>query len=164
METETVQAAARALAKAGPGAEVPDSPDVNGESRVAGGNGGMPSGTAFAAPPATDASSRWGGLPAPWEPVPEFMMWSSAENTHSADLAPAPAVSTAANGVAGTGESSVQRAAQGRPSGDGQPARSEGAQDKPQKQVPPDLDQLARQVYSIMKRRLAAERRRELLQ
>jgi len=30
------------------------------------------------------------------------------------------------------------------------------------KQEPPDLDNLARQVYAVMKRRLAAERRREL--
>jgi hypothetical protein len=164
METETVQAAARALTKAGPGVEEPDSPAVNGESKQAGGDRGKQPAAAFAAPPATDASSRWGGLPAPWEPVPEFMMRSSPETSRSADLVPAPAVSAPANGAAGTGESSVQRAAQGRPSGDGQPARSEGVQDKPQKQVPPDLDQLARQVYSIMKRRLAAERRRELLQ
>jgi hypothetical protein len=92
------------------------------------------------------------------------MMRTGPETMHSVDLAPATVVSASANGADGTAESGVHRAALGRPAVEGHPARSEGSREKPQKQVPPDLDQLARQVYSIMKRRLAAERRRELLQ
>ncbi|PWT85394.1 MAG: hypothetical protein C5B56_14165 [Proteobacteria bacterium] len=169
METQTAQAAARALVRSGSSEKEPateSSPPLTGSVPPLV-NWTPEQRSPDSAPEATAALSRWGGLPAPWEPAPESMLPPSPETTHSTDLLPAPAVSAAANGAAGTGENGVHRAAHGRPSGEGgngQPARSEGSQDKTQKQVPPDLDQLARQVYSIMKRRLAAERRRELLQ
>ncbi|HTI52452.1 MAG TPA: DUF4157 domain-containing protein [Planctomycetaceae bacterium] len=132
--------------------------------------------TGAAEPPSADltgtpdaaAQSRWGGLPAPWEPVPDYMTMGSPAGTPDVATWPQAAVAAPAIGVDGPGgEAAVQLAAQGRSlpePGAGQPARAEASKQKPEKQAPPDLDHLARQVYSIMKRRLAAERRRELLQ
>ncbi len=108
----------------------------------------------------------WGNLPAPWEPLPEWLtnpastpppMSSSAPAPQSAQQqpgqpAPAPAPSS---DVPGT-----QRAERGRslPDAEGEARHAATAHegDMPE----PDLDALAQQVHAILKRRLAAERRR----
>jgi hypothetical protein len=100
----------------------------------------------------------WGGLPAPWEPLPE---WVAAS--------PAPAVDAVQQGAAVEGSVGapatpvVQRAARGR-SLEVEPAAAPTAVPTPEpgydKAPPADLDLLARQVYAILRRRLAAEQRR----
>jgi hypothetical protein len=112
--------------------------------------------------------NSWGSLPAPWEPLPD---WMSAPP-------PAPAGQPGGNGASASPGASapaglppsapsvggvapmVQLAEVGRSvESSTAPATTEGAapdQSSPQ----PDLDVLARQVYSMLKQRLAAERRR----
>jgi hypothetical protein len=112
----------------------------------------------------------WGNLPKPWEPLPAWMTdpvppsgisftntfpasWDAppTNGTSSAPTIAAPA----ANGAA----SAVQMAELGR---DVQP-QMQVAQSAPHDaaaQVPPDLDALAQQVYTILRRRISAESRR----
>lgn len=111
----------------------------------------------------------WGNLPAPWEPLPAWMSHSAAELP--ATPAPAAAPTDAGpTGAASTGATpaaapTVQRAELGRPLDDVLPsaptiptaAESQGEAAQTEE---PDLDALARQVYAILKQRLAAERRR----
>jgi hypothetical protein len=108
----------------------------------------------------------WGNLPAPWEPLPEWLtnpagtpppMSSSAPAPQSAQQQPsqpAPAPAPSAD-IPGT-----QRAERGRslPDAEGEMRHAATAHegDMPE----PDLDALAQQVHAILKRRLAAERRR----
>jgi hypothetical protein len=139
---------------------------------------GRPGSRAFGAQPMPLASSReadFGGLPAPWEPMPS---WVTAQPqtvtppaaTHAASVSPAPAaaISTAAASLAtasansASGSAAVMLAEQGRfleepPAVEAHPGHDDGGM-----QPPPDLDHLARQIYAVMKRRLDAERRREL--
>jgi hypothetical protein len=130
----------------------------------------------------------WGGLPAPWEPLPD---WMHADSTSSAangsngvslqdvlGLASGPTRLTT-GGSNGHGGDNGQSGGDGGGAFDGggasssaahfaeesrsiQSADSPGAAPQPpaQAQVAPDLDGLAQQVYAILKRRLAAERRR----
>lgn len=90
----------------------------------------------------------WGNLPAPWEPLPMVERESPASfgapSGSNGSTAPAP----------------VHRAAADR-SVDESPAPSTAAAPAAGPEPPPDLDTLARQVYDVLKRRLAAERRRE---
>jgi hypothetical protein len=107
----------------------------------------------------------WGGLPAPWEPLPQWL--SAPESTEVAvtrlrEQAPQYAVAGLASSVAAP--AAVQRAEMGRaidapetPGGAPGPAAPADAPAA----VAPDLDQLARQVYAVLKRRLEAETRRE---
>jgi len=102
--------------------------------------------------------SPWGGLPAPWEPLPDVVTRMQAQTgayadspgsfapaAPVADSAAAPAVQAAA--LDRNAHDSVAADVATRPSGNGSsPA--------------PDVDALARQVYDVLKRRLAAERRR----
>lgn len=108
----------------------------------------------------------WGGLPAPWEPLPE---WISAPIDDTVASAPAAATRNADISLADTSYSvspgPVQLAGEGR-SLEEDPHSAPGALHQVQttesaKQVAPDLDAMAHQVYSILKRRLAAEQRRE---
>jgi len=113
------------------------------------------------------AAPDWNGLPAPWEPLPE---WMSAPVADPVSSAPAAVTRNAADiSFADTSSSvspgPVQLAGEGR-SLEEDPYSAPAAMHEAQttetvKQVAPDLDAMAQQVYSILKRRLAAERRRE---
>ena len=103
----------------------------------------------------TERDARlWGSLPAPWEPLPgiesgarEAGPMTAVASIHAAapPLHLADTVHLAEQGRAQTGEDS-----------------SGGAPAAPAASAPPpDLDALARRVYDVLKRRLAAERRRE---
>ena len=112
----------------------------------------------------------WGDLPAPWEPLPDWLTEASdaadsAESPPAFQSAPAapvtpPAVSApgrAPSAAASAPTPGVQRAERGRalPAAESEAAPAhEGAAPEP------DLDALAQQVHAILKRRLAAERRR----
>ncbi|RAQ97520.1 eCIS core domain-containing protein [Thermogemmatispora tikiterensis] len=125
----------------------------------------------------------WGKLPAPWEPLPAWLTApasssglpaseiASGASLSSAPLAPSPPAITpgqplpvSANGSTLPGEQSGSRRA-GVERNLATPVSDEG-------QAPPatsevrapeaDLDALARQVYTLLKRRLSAEQRRLL--
>lgn len=115
----------------------------------------------------------WRGLPAPWEPLPEWMTvpWplmpsgngngNSNTNGHAADTAApvttpsAPAASAASAPAAGAQFAETTRSLP--PTTTQQSQSAEHQQPQP---VEPDLDALAQQVYTILKRRISAERRR----
>ena len=113
-------------------------------------------------------SVDWGGLPAPWEPLPgqPFSPSEPAERQSNQgwfpNVASAESSGSVSNGIFSGQESgaSLQRAERGREIADF-PATLRAAM-QPEIPAAPDLDGLARQVYEILKRRLAAERRREL--
>jgi len=103
----------------------------------------------FATPLAQRESNEWGGLPAPWEPLPVF-----------APTVAAP-VSVPVAVAASSGEQTIHYAEQGRSLEGEQATTSTHAAAPTESAPPPDLDALARKVYEVLKRRLAAERRRE---
>jgi hypothetical protein len=121
--------------------------------------------------PAADSDGRpaeWGRLPAPWEPLPTWM--SAPYNPVSRTPSPAgngvvtrvaaPPVSGASQ-AAGSTAAVVQRAEEGRAVE--APQQSGGSVPAPAfAPHAPDLDVLARQVYTRLKRRIDAESRREL--
>ena len=105
-------------------------------------------------------ATRWGRLPAPWEPLPEWVTAPQPEAAMPLTEAtgghqPSPALATPG--------ATVQRAAHGRTITEETEAASEAPSHTPEHtpQPEPDLDALARQVYAVLKRRLATERRRE---
>ena len=128
----------------------------------------------------------WGGLPAPWEPLPDWLVASTATES----ITPMPAISSQPSSTAhlageiesktsladGGGDRGGDGHARGTP-GPVQRAGRERSADMEQEaqmaisspsfpadpaKVPePDLDVLARQVYAHLKRRLEVERRRE---
>jgi hypothetical protein len=104
----------------------------------------------------------WGGLPAPWEPLPEWIdAPKQAEMPAPAVPQPARSAPSAQQAASRNGAPSaplVQLAETGRML-DALPAQSAPAA-APSQQPAPDLDALARQVYAVLKQRLAAERRR----
>ncbi|GAB4197211.1 MAG: hypothetical protein OHK0022_15330 [Roseiflexaceae bacterium] len=115
--------------------------------------------------------SVWGNLPAPWEPLPDWMN-TSAQDAGSREVqslglesvfspTPPAALSTSMSGLNGGAQPAVQLAEVGRSveSNTTEPAASGGGEEQG-KAPEPDLDALARQVYSLLKQRLAAERRR----
>jgi hypothetical protein len=104
------------------------------------------------------ARALWGNLPAPWEP------WPAADRTSPTggpaaqpvrpDTQPIPPRS------AGMEAPALQRAERGRslpPQAPQSPAPPSPRSEQP---AEPDLDALARQVYTALKRRLASEQRR----
>ncbi|MEP7188328.1 MAG: DUF4157 domain-containing protein [Roseiflexaceae bacterium] len=104
----------------------------------------------------------WGGLPAPWDPLPQWL-----DTPKPAEMptrtAPQPARSMPPAQPAATRNDApfappVQLAETGRML-DALPAQSSPAT-APAQQPAPDLDALARQVYAVLKQRLAAEHRR----
>jgi hypothetical protein len=113
-------------------------------------------------PPPIARSDDWGGLPAPWEPLPQwFDAPKPAEMSASAISAPtrsAPPAQPAVPHHRASSAPPVQLAETGRLL-DAPPALSTPAQ-APAQPPAPDLDALARQVYAVLKQRLAAERRR----
>jgi hypothetical protein len=125
----------------------------------------------------------WGNLPAPWEPLPAWLTAPASsgsppasETTSGASLSSAPLaplspaftpsqpLPVSANGSAlpeeqsGSSRAGVERSLT-TPVGD----QGEGQSATPAARPPePDLDALARQVYTLLKRRLSAEQRRLL--
>ena len=109
-------------------------------------------------------TKNWGGLPAPWEPMPSWMRegpdlasqsFVAAQQGDSVaaqtDAAAAPPMSVAAAEISRT----VPERQQGHT-----PNEKNESEGNP---VAPDLDSLARKVYAIMRRRLASDRRREFM-
>jgi hypothetical protein len=120
-----------------------------------------------AAPSTPAADDDWGGLPAPWQPLPDWMRRRpiearapEARGPETAPAAPAAPVPPAAAPVPAAAPPPVQRQEHAAPQ---PPARSAAAAPEPpppQSQPEPDLDELARQVYAVLKRRLSLENRR----
>jgi hypothetical protein len=131
-------------------------------------NGDMP---AIQAAPVSLPTTQdtWGDLPRPWEPLPA---WLTDPNDDAAPATlPAPAPSAAPVAVmsapavmaapAVAAAQVIQRAGEERDGG-GETASEPAAVSAPdgaRPAVEPDLDALSRQVYAILKRRLAAEQR-----
>jgi hypothetical protein len=154
----------------------------------AGGLGGLESATTLPAQDATSslpsvplassepietrrvANDPWNGLPAPWEPLPGWLTMPStpAEQSASSFPAPMPAPTVSpTSGMASNGsnhqanghaEVAVQRAGRERSIGEDAIAPAPMLQEV--RAPEPDLDELARQVYSILRNRLEVERRR----
>jgi len=137
------------------------------------------------------ARDSWGGLPAPWEPLPDWLVSSSVTpegSGHTAHVAPQPpqmahAIGGAESGISGVsgvsgvsgayggggtwngsgpGETGVKRAGLERSPGEEEQTTVSMQQPAPEsaKAPEPDLDVLARQVYTLLKRRLEVERQR----
>jgi len=109
--------------------------------------------------PADEARTRWGNLPAPWEPLPDWLATPPAPVTASVQPAPILAAETPALVAPQAPEPPIVRAAETART---VPAQERSQHDERQQETAPapDLDALARQVYAVLKRRLAAERRR----
>ncbi len=114
----------------------------------------------------TPRMAAWNGLPAPWEPLPNWLD-TSAPPAYSAPSAytapPLPAPSPTASGVAAQGATApaVQFAEHGRAVDEAAPTGAAALPEQHAAKFPePDLDALARQVYAVLRRRLAAEGRR----
>ena len=127
--------------------------------------------------------NSWGGLPAPWEPLPDWLVSSSVTpegSGYAADVAPQPPQSAyevggAESGLSGVygggstrngsgpGDTGVQRAGLERNLSEEEQTAASMQQPAPDSAKAPeaDLDELARQVYTHLKRRLEVERRRE---
>ena len=121
-------------------------------------------------PSVQEDQDEWGGLPSPWEPMPSWLApppgdagRSTSNESHSSSRGVHSAVEplTANNSVAPV-PSPVMAAPTSRSID--QTSTSTTHDDSSDQQQPgaiePDLDALARQVYAVLKRRLAAERRR----
>ncbi len=115
--------------------------------------------------PAHETPSRlgarpvWGNLPAPWEPLPDWMATPAESSVGAPQPASQPQSSSAPARAPSANTSGTQRAERGR----SLPADVGEAPPAHIREIvapEPDLDLLAQQVHSILKRRLAAERRR----
>jgi Domain of unknown function (DUF4157) len=108
-------------------------------------------------PTSAGARSPWGNLPAPWEPLPDWLAPFAASRPAAPPPAPASPPATDSAPTAPEADSGIQRAERGRtlPAVEGEAPRPH------EERAPePDLDALAQQIHAILKRRLAAERRR----
>ena len=168
-----VEGRVRALAPRGLSSE----PQAAHDSESAPGIDAVPHPAAtFRAPVRRAAATEWGGLPAPWEPLPDLPHLRpdaravaaarpiastprTAPTAAAAFAAPvaAPVPTVAARPSAPAPAATVRAADIGRTPEAGE-AQGGG---EPAKAGPPDLDRLARQVYSVLKRRLQADARRE---
>ncbi len=101
------------------------------------------------------APPPWGDLPAPWEPLPTWGKATTQPVVGSDRMVPG-TVSVAVPAAARV----AARAPQGRLLPQPEPVQLPTPPPDQTDPVPPDLDELARQVYDILKRRLARERRR----
>ena len=126
-----------------------------------------------ARPARPDTRLVWGNLPAPWEPLPDWLTNPGDEMpsapapgssrlsgpggkaSRQSGLSPASGAPPSNGPVPG-----AQRAERGRalPAAESEASQSPHAHEGPAPE--PDLDALAQQVHTILKRRLAAERRR----
>jgi hypothetical protein len=119
-----------------------------------------------AARPATD----WGGLPAPWEPLPMWLnepvtgVEPAIEVQHSLAARALPVAAPSVPMSMATAAAGFQPAVHAADSARAVEAperaavRAEGEGQAP---VAPDIDQLARKVYAALKRRVEADARRE---
>ena len=120
-------------------------------------------------PLATPSTSDWGGLPAPWEPLPQWLTEpatgeASTQTQRSVDSRALPVASSSLIPMTvATSAPEMQPAVHAADAarvldagGAGPPAAGEG-----QPAAAPDIDHLARQVYAALKRRLEADARRE---
>jgi hypothetical protein len=123
---------------------------------------GLSAGASLDATESNTHLQDWGGLPAPWDPLPAWMTGSRDETA-----AFVPSASVFSSGPQNAGSAvSLQRAEIGRSLEDSLPTMSQGQHDPVEHARPavhPDLDTQAREVYTILKRRLAAEQRRQSL-
>lgn len=110
-------------------------------------------------PPDQASPSTWNGLPAPWEELPDWFTAAAAPAPESAPPTPAPPPAPAP-AMTPAAAPAVQLAEVGRSLESTPPLAAQGASPEAPGTPPPDLDQLARQVYTIVKQRLAIERRR----
>ena len=112
--------------------------------------------------PHHSSQARWGSLPAPWEPLPDLIRApETVRGPTSARSAPERNEAPMRRGLAPPAE--IHAAArQRRAASPSTPAEQPPAAERPAppEQPDPDLDALARQVYGVLKRRLAAEKRR----
>lgn len=147
--------------------------------------GGLVAETTRSVPEARSGDGSWGGLPAPWEPLPVWLMSSpvTTEDGGHATVVPsrssqvAHAIGGAESGMSGVsgayggggtwngsgpGETGVKRAGLERSPGEEEQTAASMQQPAPDspKAPEPDLDALARQVYTLLKRRLEVERQR----
>lgn len=117
----------------------------------------------------------WGNLPAPWEPLPEWLaparppanQMASGQPVAQSPVAPAPvpaqvfATSEASSeGDVGKRRAGVERSVEEPGGGETSAPQSAQAAPEPSRTPEPDLDTLARQVYGLLKRRLSVEQRR----
>lgn len=114
--------------------------------------------------PQPNARPIWGNLPAPWEPLPDWMAGPAGEPPAEPQLSSPPAHPSfpAPPRAPSADTAGVQRAERGRslPAGASEPSSATSTAAREGGVPEPDLDALARQVHAILKRRLAAERRR----
>ncbi|HLI05069.1 MAG TPA: DUF4157 domain-containing protein [Ktedonobacteraceae bacterium] len=118
------------------------------------------------------ANDPWNGLPAPWEPLPGWLTTPQIATGQGVSSSPAPvqmpaptispASEMTSNGgnqqASGYADIAVQRAERGRTIGEEAIPAAPVSQEM--RAPEPDLDELARQVYSILRNRLEVERRR----
>ena len=128
-----------------------------------------------------EVRAPWGDLPAPWEPFPSWARWPEATpqrgdssdsgagmadfvfgyaSTLPSPASSAPSVSDSAGSTESSGASPVQPAERDRLQTDRDGTDTSEKSGDQRGAPPPDLDILAQQVHEILKRRLAAERRR----
>lgn len=128
-----------------------------------------------------EVRAPWGDLPAPWEPFPSWARWPEAipqrgdssdsgagmadfdfgyASTLPSPASSAPSVSDSAGSTESSGASPVQPAERDRLQTDRDGTDTSEKSGDQRGAPPPDLDILAQQVHEILKRRLAAERRR----
>jgi hypothetical protein len=147
---------------------------------------GVNPGERRAAKSVPEMAGSWDGLPAPWEPLPHWLTSlpptmeipngqphnqmgiptqlpveiGQAQGTASATTSQEPTAPIPTNSMVDTGGSLVQRASEER-SQNVEGGGSTIPVGQPVANTPePDLDALAQQVHTILKRRLAVERRR----
>ncbi len=106
-----------------------------------------------------DVGAReWNGLPAPWEPLPALPDPPAGTVTVAPSIPVPDQVVHFAGADRDTAAPAETAAATAAAAGAGSAAPAGPA---PAAAPKPDLDALARQVYDVLKRRIAAERRRE---
>ena len=119
------------------------------------------------------APGAWDGLPAPWEPLPAWLTTPADDKAavplqSSPPAAPRPASETmaaspshaAADVMAGLPGYAADTDRQLPTSEDISPDQPDQHHHDKSGAVEPDLDALARQVYTLLRRRVASERRR----
>ena len=139
--------------------------------------------TTGSVPASSSQRDTWGGLPAPWERLPDWLVAPpAAESSTQAVTIPAQPIQDGYRSVGGRswvsetygdsdsqtgitpGNTGIQRAGQERRlSEEEAQTTTSTSQASPDttKTPEPDLDALARQVYALLKRRLGVEYRRD---
>ena len=111
------------------------------------------------------ATDQWGGLPAPWEPLPEWAT-STPQPVPEASKAPieaAPVRVVAPQTTTALANAPVVSAADESRTVETAVSESPAPTPDASASTSPDLDALARQVYAVLKRRLETEARREFM-